>query len=51
VSVLDWEEASTFLKDCDLVIKPDAVIYVAAHNNAPHYKGCSCHTGELAEDY
>lgn len=51
VAVLEWEESSTFLKDCDLVIEPDAVVYVAAHNNAPHYKGCSCHTGELAEDY
>jgi hypothetical protein len=21
------------------------VVYVAAHNDAPYYNGCSCHTG------
>lgn len=36
-----------FLKGCDLKIAPDTVVYVAAHNDAAYYKGCSCHTGEL----
>jgi hypothetical protein len=27
-----------------LEIKPDTVVYVAAHNNSAYYKGCiSCH--------
>jgi len=29
-----------------LNIAPNTVVYVAAHNDAPYYKGCSCHTGQ-----
>ena len=49
--VAEWdpEEGSRFLKGCNLTIDPDAVVYVAAHNDTPHYKGCSCHTGEVYE--
>lgn len=49
--VAEWdpEEGSRFLKGCNLTIDPDAVVYVAAHNNTPHYKGCSCHTGDVYE--
>lgn len=44
VQVARWEEKPNFLEQCDLQIDPDAVIYVAAHNNAPYYKGCGeCH--------
>jgi len=49
VQVLPWEELPTFLKDCDLEIAPDTVVYVAYHGDAPYYNGCSCHTGEIAE--
>jgi hypothetical protein len=25
------------------------VVYVAYHNDAAYYNGCSCHTGEIAD--
>jgi hypothetical protein len=34
-----------FFKDCNLDIEPGTIVYVAAHNDAAYYKGCSCHTG------
>jgi len=46
VQVHPWVDQPLFLKDCDLSIAPDTVVYVAAHNNAAYYNGCSCHTGE-----
>ena len=49
VQVYPWEENPTFLKDCDLSIAPDTIVYVADHNNTAYYNGCSCHTGELTE--
>jgi hypothetical protein len=36
-----------FFKGCDLKVMPNTVVYVAAHNDAPFYKGCSCHTNEM----
>lgn len=45
-AALDEESNPLFLKGCDLDIAPNTVVYVAAHNDAPYYKGCSCHTGE-----
>jgi hypothetical protein len=45
-AVLDADENPLFLKGCDLNIAPQTVVYVAAHNDAAYYKGCSCHTGE-----
>lgn len=47
VQVPKWQETPTFLEDCSLEIDPNTVIYVAAHDNAPYYQGCSCHTGEV----
>lgn len=47
VQVFEWEEQPTFLKDCDLNIAPDTIVYVAYHNNTAYYNGCSCHTGEI----
>lgn len=47
VQVAQWteEEGPTFFKDCDLTIEPGTVVYVASHNNAAYYNGCSsCHT-------
>lgn len=33
-----------FSNGCELEVKPDTVVYVAAHNNAAYYKGCiTCH--------
>jgi hypothetical protein len=49
VQVYEWVEKPTFLKDCVLSIAPDTVVYVAYHNNTAYYKGCSCHTDEIAE--
>ena len=43
---LDADANPLFLKGCDLEIAPNTVVYVAAHNDAAYYKGCSCHTGE-----
>lgn len=47
VQVMEWVETPLFLKDCDLSIEPGTVVYVAYHNDAAYYNGCSCHTGEL----
>jgi hypothetical protein len=47
VQVYPWEDQPTFLKNCDLFIAPGTVVYVAAHNDAAYYNGCSCHTGEI----
>jgi hypothetical protein len=46
--VADYQDKENplFLKGCALTIEPDTVIYVAAHNDAAYYKGCSCHTGQ-----
>ncbi len=39
-----WQGKPDFFKDCDFSVDPGTVIYVAAHNNTPYYKGCaSCH--------
>jgi hypothetical protein len=38
-----------FLKGCNLNIAPNTVVYVASHNDAAYYKGCSCHTGEAPQ--
>ena len=43
---LDADANPLFLKGCKLNIAPNTVVYVAAHNDAAYYKGCSCHTGE-----
>jgi hypothetical protein len=42
---LDADANPLFLKGCNLTIAPNTVVYVAAHNDAIYYKGCSCHTG------
>jgi len=46
VKVVEWEETPLFLKDCNFSVEPGSVVYVASHNDAPYYNGCSCHTGE-----
>jgi len=46
VQVLEWIDQPLFLKDCDFSVEPGTVVYVADHNNASYYNGCSCHTGE-----
>lgn len=44
VQIVKWENKPTFLERCNFQVAEDTVIYVAAHNNAPYYKGCSeCH--------
>lgn len=51
VHVADWDpdEGSRFLEGCALNIDPGTVVFVAEHNDKPHYKGCTCHTGEVYE--
>jgi len=49
VRVYQWTEQPTFLKDCQLNIEPQTVVYVAYHNNSAYYNGCSCHTGLTPE--
>ena len=49
VQVYPWTENPTFLKDCQLNIEPQTVVYVAYHNNTAYYNGCSCHTGLTPE--
>jgi len=49
VQVYHWEEQPTFLKDCNLSIAPETVVYVAYHHDTAYYNGCSCHTGEIAD--
>lgn len=49
VQVYPWEDQPTFLKNCNLNIDEGTVVYVAYHNNAAYYNGCSCHTGETPE--
>ena len=46
VQVFKWDEKPLFLKNCNLTIEPGTVVYVAYHNDAAYYNGCSCHTGE-----
>ncbi len=46
VQVHPWVNQPLFLQGCALAIKPGTTVYVAAHNNAAFYNGCSCHTGE-----
>ena len=47
VQVYAWQETPTFLKNCNLSIAPETVVYVAYHNDTAYYTGCSCHTGEI----
>jgi hypothetical protein len=49
VQVYPWQEDPTFLKECQLNVEPNTVVYVAYHNNTAYYNGCSCHTGETPE--
>lgn len=46
---LDPDLNPLFLKGCKLEIAPNTVVYVAAHNDAAFYKGCSCHTGNAPQ--
>ncbi|HEX6033128.1 MAG TPA: hypothetical protein VFY83_01795 [Anaerolineales bacterium] len=46
VQILEWNEKPLFLKDCNLSIADGTTVYVASHNYAPYFNGCSCHTGQ-----
>jgi len=48
VQVYPWEDQPTFLKNCNLSIARETVVYVAYHHDTAYYNGCSCHTGEIA---
>ncbi len=45
----DQDGRPEFFQGCDLSIAPGTTIYVAAHNNAAYYNGCSCHTGGVTK--
>lgn len=49
VQVYPWQEDPTFLKECQLEVEPNTIVYVAYHNNTAYYNGCSCHTGITPE--
>lgn len=49
IQIYAWEDQPTFLKNCDLKIDPETVVFVAYHNDTAYYNGCSCHTTEIAE--
>lgn len=46
IQLVRWKNAGKpqFFEKCNLTIEPDTVVYVAAHNDAAYYNGCSCHT-------
>lgn len=46
VQVQEWEETPLFLQGCNLSIADGTTVYVAYHNNAAYYEGCSCHAGQ-----
>ena len=46
VQVQEWEETPLFLQGCNLSIAEGTTVYVAYHNNAAYYEGCSCHAGQ-----
>jgi hypothetical protein len=47
IRLVQWKNGGkpNFFKNCNLKIEPATVVYVAAHNDAAYYNGCSCHTG------
>ena len=49
IEIYEWEQTPNFLQACDLTIEEGSIVYVAAHNDEPYYKGCSCHTGEIID--
>jgi hypothetical protein len=46
---LDAGSNPLFLQGCNLKIAPNTVVYVAAHNDAAFYQGCSCHAGTASQ--
>jgi len=47
IRLVQWKNGGkpNFFKNCNLKIEPSTVVYVAAHNDAAYYNGCSCHMG------
>ena len=43
IQVAVWEEEPIFLRDCDLNVEENTVVFVASHNDGQFNKGCSCH--------
>jgi hypothetical protein len=43
VQVAAWEEEPTFLRDCDLIVEENTIVFVASHNDEQFNKGCLCH--------
>jgi hypothetical protein len=43
VQVAAWEDEPTFLRECNLNIEENTVVYVASHNDQQFNNGCSCH--------
>jgi hypothetical protein len=53
IRIVEWDRDGppNFLDGCELIVEEGTVVYVAAHNNAPYFKGCtSCHTSEKTGD-
>jgi hypothetical protein len=43
VQVAVWGEEPTFLRDCELHIEENTIVFVASHNDEQFNKGCLCH--------
>jgi hypothetical protein len=43
IEIPAWEEEAYFFQECDPIIEPGALIYVAAHNDKAYSQGCTCH--------
>lgn len=44
IEIYSWDESTRFLDECNFIVEPGTIIYVASHNNTAYYKGCSsCH--------
>lgn len=43
VQVAAWEEEPIFLRECNLNIEDNTIVYVAAHNDQQFNRGCECH--------
>jgi hypothetical protein len=43
IQVNSWVDEPTFLRECNLVVDPGTIVYVAAHPAEVFYRGCTCH--------
>ncbi len=50
IEIVEWNETPNFYDGCEFTVEPNAIVYVAAHNNEAFYNGCnSCHMTDEGE--